>query len=120
MTHHKRAAADGETREECLLQETASKEAAMATSMAELQAELRQVRLALGNAHAEIDRQAGLSSQLKKVLIVCLSFTDIPNALHTTIHLNLEEYNYLVAFVHLYFLLGSCVFKCQEQCAVLP
>lgn len=67
MTHHKRAAADGETREECLLQETASKEAAMATSMAELQAELRQARITLGNAHAEIDRLAGLSSQLKKV-----------------------------------------------------
>uniref|UniRef100_A0A4W5ME42 Zgc:162200 n=1 Tax=Hucho hucho TaxID=62062 RepID=A0A4W5ME42_9TELE len=66
VTHHKRAAADGETREECLLQETASKEAAMATSMAELQAELRQTRITLGNAHAEIDRLAGLSSQLKK------------------------------------------------------
>ncbi|XP_029578854.1 protein bicaudal D homolog 2 isoform X1 [Salmo trutta] len=66
VTCHKRATAYGETREECLLEETASKEAAMATSMAELQAELRQVRLALGNAHAEIDRQAGLSSQLKK------------------------------------------------------
>ncbi|KAK6303450.1 hypothetical protein J4Q44_G00259040 [Coregonus suidteri] len=66
VTSHKRATAYGETREECLLEETASKEAAMATSMAELQAELRQTRLALGNAHAEIDRQAGLSSQLKK------------------------------------------------------
>ncbi|XP_024271582.1 protein bicaudal D homolog 2 [Oncorhynchus tshawytscha] len=66
VTCHKRATAYGETREECLLEETASKEAAMATSMAELQAELRQARLALGNAHAEIDRQAGLSSQLKK------------------------------------------------------
>ncbi|KAM9505447.1 protein bicaudal D homolog 2-like isoform 1-T4 [Salvelinus alpinus] len=66
VTCHKRATAYGETREECLLEETASKEAAMATSMAELQAELRQARLALGYAHAEIDRQAGLSSQLKK------------------------------------------------------
>ncbi|KAL1021007.1 hypothetical protein UPYG_G00007510 [Umbra pygmaea] len=66
VTHHKRAAADGENREECLLLETASKEAAMATSLAELQAELRLARLALGNAHAEIDRLAGLSSQLKK------------------------------------------------------
>uniref|UniRef100_A0A8C8CK00 Protein bicaudal D homolog 2-like n=2 Tax=Oncorhynchus tshawytscha TaxID=74940 RepID=A0A8C8CK00_ONCTS len=66
VNHHKRATADGETREECLLQETASKEAAMATSMAELQVELRQARITLGNAHAEIDRLAGLSSQLKK------------------------------------------------------
>ncbi|XP_012991952.2 protein bicaudal D homolog 2 isoform X1 [Esox lucius] len=66
VTHQKRVAADGETREECLLQETASKEAAMATSMAELQAELRLARLALANAHAEIDRLAHLSSQLKK------------------------------------------------------
>ncbi|KAJ8016774.1 hypothetical protein DPEC_G00010860 [Dallia pectoralis] len=66
VTHQKRVAADGETREECLLQETASKEAAMATSMSELQAELRLARLTLGNAYAEIDRLAGLSSQLKK------------------------------------------------------
>lgn len=66
VSSQKRAAADGECREESLLQETASKEAAMATRMEEVQAELKQARLALGNAHAEIDRLGGLSVQLKK------------------------------------------------------
>uniref|UniRef100_A0A3B3W2R9 Zgc:162200 n=1 Tax=Poecilia latipinna TaxID=48699 RepID=A0A3B3W2R9_9TELE len=66
VSSQKRAAADGECREESLLQETASKEAAMATRMEEVQAELKQTRLALGNAHAELDRLGGLSNQLKK------------------------------------------------------
>ncbi|XP_032444914.1 protein bicaudal D homolog 2 isoform X1 [Xiphophorus hellerii] len=66
VSSQKRAAADGECREESLLQETASKEAAMATRMEEVQAELKQTRLALGNAHAELDRLGGLSIQLKK------------------------------------------------------
>lgn len=50
-----------------MLQETASKEAAMATRMEEVQAELKQARLALSNARAEIDRLGVFSSQLKKV-----------------------------------------------------
>lgn len=68
VSSQKRAAADGECREESLLQETASKEAAMATRMEEVQAELKQSRLALSNAHAEIERLGVFSSQLKKVL----------------------------------------------------
>lgn len=67
VSSQKRAAADGECREECLLQETASKEAAMATRIEEVQAELKQARLALSNAHAEIDRLGVFSTQLKKV-----------------------------------------------------
>lgn len=81
MSSQKRAAADGECREENLLQETASKEAAMATRMEEVQAELKQTRLALSNTHAEIERLGVLSTQLKKVkfiweffLIVTYSF----------------------------------------------
>ncbi|XP_029362591.1 protein bicaudal D homolog 2 isoform X2 [Echeneis naucrates] len=66
VSSQKRAAADGECREECLLQETASKEAAMATRIEEVQADLKQSRLALGNAHAEIDRLVVVSAQLKK------------------------------------------------------
>ncbi|XP_056129341.1 protein bicaudal D homolog 2 [Lampris incognitus] len=66
VSSQKRAAADGECREESLLQETATKEAAMATRIEEVQAELKQSRLALGNAHAEIDRLGVLSTQLKK------------------------------------------------------
>lgn len=67
VSSQKRAAADGECREEDLLQETASKEAAMATRLEEVQAELKQARLALSNAHAEIDRLGVVSTQLKKV-----------------------------------------------------
>ncbi|XP_035501890.2 protein bicaudal D homolog 2 isoform X1 [Scophthalmus maximus] len=66
VNSQKRAAADGECREENLLQETATKEAAMATRIEEVQAELKQTRLALGNAHAEIDRLGVVSGQLKK------------------------------------------------------
>ncbi|TMS16814.1 protein bicaudal D homolog 2 [Larimichthys crocea] len=66
VSSQKRAAADGECREESLLQETATKEAAMATRMEEVQSELKQARLALGNAHAEIDRLGVFSTQLKK------------------------------------------------------
>ncbi|XP_028308985.1 protein bicaudal D homolog 2 isoform X2 [Gouania willdenowi] len=66
VSSQKRAAADGECREENLLQETATKEAAMATRMEEVQSELKQARLALGNAHAEIDRLGVVSNQLKK------------------------------------------------------
>uniref|UniRef100_A0A3Q3JKY2 Protein bicaudal D homolog 2-like n=1 Tax=Monopterus albus TaxID=43700 RepID=A0A3Q3JKY2_MONAL len=66
VSSQKRAAADGECREESLLQETATKEAAMATRIEEVQAELRQTRLALSNSHAEIDRLGVLSTQLKK------------------------------------------------------
>uniref|UniRef100_A0A3Q1G1T5 Zgc:162200 n=1 Tax=Acanthochromis polyacanthus TaxID=80966 RepID=A0A3Q1G1T5_9TELE len=66
VSSQKRAAADGECREESLLQETATKEAAMATRIEEVQAELKQARLALGNAHAEIDRLGVVSTQLKK------------------------------------------------------
>ncbi|XP_074537400.1 protein bicaudal D homolog 2 [Halichoeres trimaculatus] len=66
VSSQKRAAADGECREESLLQETATKEAAMATRIDEVQSELKQSRLALGNAHAEIERLGVFSTQLKK------------------------------------------------------
>ncbi|XP_061627201.1 protein bicaudal D homolog 2 isoform X2 [Phyllopteryx taeniolatus] len=66
VSSQKRAVADGECREECLLQETASKEAAMATRLEEVQGELKQARLALGNSNAEIDRLGVVSTQLKK------------------------------------------------------
>lgn len=72
VSSQKRAAADGECREECLLQETASKEAAMATRIEEVQAELKQTRLALSNTHAEIDRLGVFSTQLKKVSLLLL------------------------------------------------
>lgn len=46
----------------------------MATRMEELQAELKQSRMALANSMAENERLAGLSSQLKKV---CTCASDV-------------------------------------------
>ena len=71
VSSQKRAAADGECREENLLQETATKEAAMVTRMEEVQAELKQSRLALSNAHAEIDRLGVVSNQLNRTSVIC-------------------------------------------------
>uniref|UniRef100_A0A672TDC9 Protein bicaudal D homolog 2-like n=1 Tax=Sinocyclocheilus grahami TaxID=75366 RepID=A0A672TDC9_SINGR len=70
VSSHKRAAADGESQEERLLQESATKEAAMEICMDELQAELKQARVMLANTSAENERLAGLSTQLKKCLEV--------------------------------------------------
>ncbi len=67
VSSHKRAAADGESREERLLQESATKEASMEIHMDELQVELKQARVMLANTSAENERLAGLSTQLKKV-----------------------------------------------------
>ena len=72
MSSQKRAVVAGETREESLLQETANKEAAMATRIEEHQAELKLARVTLANAHAEIDRLGGLSTQLKKVWFISI------------------------------------------------
>lgn len=66
VSSHKRAAADGENREERLMQESATKEAALEIRMDELQAELKQVRVMLANASADNERLSGLSTQLKK------------------------------------------------------
>uniref|UniRef100_A0A8C2BAU4 Zgc:162200 n=1 Tax=Cyprinus carpio TaxID=7962 RepID=A0A8C2BAU4_CYPCA len=66
VSGHKRAAADGESRVDRLLQESATKEAAMEIHMDELQAELKQARVMLANTSAENERLAGLSTQLKK------------------------------------------------------
>ncbi|XP_052419628.1 protein bicaudal D homolog 2-like [Carassius gibelio] len=66
VSSHKRAAADGESREDRLLQESATKEAAMEIRMDELQAELKQARVMLANTSAENERLASLSTQLKK------------------------------------------------------
>jgi len=67
VSSHKRAAADGESREERLLQESATKETAMEIRMEELQAELKQARVMLANVSAENERLSVLCNQLKKV-----------------------------------------------------
>ncbi|XP_072569269.1 protein bicaudal D homolog 2-like isoform X2 [Paramormyrops kingsleyae] len=66
VSNMKRTASDGESREETLLRESASKEAAMGTRLEELQLELRQARLSLSNVQAESERLGGLCGQFKR------------------------------------------------------
>ncbi|XP_048872020.1 protein bicaudal D homolog 2-like isoform X2 [Brienomyrus brachyistius] len=65
VSNMKRTASDGESREETLLRESASKEAALGTRLEELQLELRQARLNLSNVQAESERLGGLCGQFK-------------------------------------------------------
>ncbi|XP_026203652.1 protein bicaudal D homolog 2 [Anabas testudineus] len=57
---HKKVAADGESREESLILESASKEALYQQKVLELQNELRQTKASLTSAQAENDRLASL------------------------------------------------------------
>ncbi|XP_066566007.1 protein bicaudal D homolog 2 isoform X2 [Amia ocellicauda] len=66
LSNHKKVTAAGESREETLLRETASKEAELADKIEELQSELRQARVSLANAQAESEQLGTLSAQLKK------------------------------------------------------
>ncbi|KAG7454582.1 hypothetical protein MATL_G00261210 [Megalops atlanticus] len=71
----RKVAADGETNEETLLQESASKEAYYMGRLLELQAELKQKRSVVSSTQAENDRLGGLLQDLREV---CLS----SNGLH--------------------------------------
>ncbi|KAK2501070.1 hypothetical protein MC885_004375 [Smutsia gigantea] len=66
-TNHKKVAADGESREESLIQESASKEQYYVGKVLELQAELKQLRNALANAQSESERLASVAQELKEV-----------------------------------------------------
>ncbi|XP_060050608.1 protein bicaudal D homolog 1 isoform X2 [Erinaceus europaeus] len=63
---HRKVAEDGETREETLLQESASKEAYYLGKILAGQSELRQSRAALANAQAENERLGALLQDLKE------------------------------------------------------
>lgn len=60
-------AADGESREETLIQESACKEAYYEQRMQELQTELRQARNILTNAQSENERLATITQELREV-----------------------------------------------------
>ncbi|XP_036375672.1 protein bicaudal D homolog 1-like [Megalops cyprinoides] len=62
----RKVAADGETNEETLLQESASKEAYYMGRLLELQAELKQKRSMASNTQAENDRLSGLLQDLRE------------------------------------------------------
>nr|XP_020144827.1 protein bicaudal D homolog 2 isoform X2 [Microcebus murinus] len=66
-TNHKKVAADGESREETLIQESASKEQYYVRKVLELQTELKQLRNVLTNTQSENERLASVAQELKEI-----------------------------------------------------
>lgn len=66
-TNHKKVAADGESREESLLQESASKEQYYVRKVLELQTELKQLRNVLTNTQSENERLTSVAQELKEI-----------------------------------------------------
>lgn len=64
---HRKVAEDGETREETLLQESASKEAYYLGKILEMQNELKQSRTVATNVQAENERLTAVMQDLKEV-----------------------------------------------------
>ncbi|XP_051011591.1 protein bicaudal D homolog 1 isoform X3 [Acomys russatus] len=63
---HRKVAEDGETREETLLQESASKEAYYLNKVLEMQSELKQSRAVVTNVQAENERLSAVVQELKE------------------------------------------------------
>lgn len=66
---HRKVAADGESREESLILESASKEAVYQQKVLDLQSELRQAKASLTSAHAENDRLSAIALETKEVIL---------------------------------------------------
>ncbi|XP_053552013.1 protein bicaudal D homolog 2 [Bombina bombina] len=66
QSNHKRTAADGESREETLLKETASREAKLTEKIDDLQSDLKQMKSALSVTSSENERLATVIRSLKK------------------------------------------------------
>uniref|UniRef100_A0A674GUP4 BICD cargo adaptor 2 n=1 Tax=Taeniopygia guttata TaxID=59729 RepID=A0A674GUP4_TAEGU len=66
-TNHKKVAADGESREETLIQESATKEEYYMKKVMELQTELKQIRNVLANTQSENERLNSVVQELKEV-----------------------------------------------------
>uniref|UniRef100_A0A8C9L9L8 BICD2 protein n=1 Tax=Pavo cristatus TaxID=9049 RepID=A0A8C9L9L8_PAVCR len=67
-TNHKKVAADGESREETLIQESATKEEYYMKKVMELQTELKQLRNVLANTQSENERLNSVAQELKESL----------------------------------------------------
>ncbi|KAM6977530.1 protein bicaudal D homolog 2-like [Aplochiton taeniatus] len=65
-SNHRKVAADGESREESLIQESASKEAYYEQRVLELQAEVRQSRNVLTNTQSENERLATIAQEMRE------------------------------------------------------
>ncbi|KAM6928323.1 protein bicaudal D homolog 2-like [Xenentodon cancila] len=63
---HRKVAADGESREESLILESASKEALYQQKILELQNELRQAKASLSSAQAENDRLSSIALEIRE------------------------------------------------------
>lgn len=66
-SNHRKVAADGESREESLIQESAFKEAYYEQRVLELQNELRQTRNILTNTQSENERLNTISQEMREV-----------------------------------------------------
>lgn len=66
-SNHKKVTADGESREESLLQESACKEAYYEQRVLELQNELRQTRNILTNTQSENERLNTINQEMREV-----------------------------------------------------
>lgn len=66
---HRKVAADGESREESLILESASKEALYQQKLLELQNELRQAKASFTSLQAENERLASIVLDMREVLI---------------------------------------------------
>lgn len=66
-SNHRKVAADGESREESLIQESACKEAYYEQRVLELQTELRQTRNILTNTQSENERLTTISQEMREV-----------------------------------------------------
>lgn len=66
---HRKVALDGESREESLILESASKEALYQQKVLELQNELRLSKASITSAHAENERLSSIVLEMKEVII---------------------------------------------------
>lgn len=66
---HRKVAADGESREETLILESASKEALYQQKVLELQNDLRQAKASISSAQAENDRLSSIALELREVIL---------------------------------------------------
>ncbi len=66
---HKKVAADGESREESLILESASKEALYQQKILDLQNELRQAKASFTSVQAENERLSSIALEMREVIV---------------------------------------------------
>ncbi|RMC02988.1 hypothetical protein DUI87_20181 [Hirundo rustica rustica] len=83
---HRKVAEDGETREETLLQESASKEAYYLGKILEMQNELKQSRAVVTNVQAENERLTAIVQDLKEVVLAAIAlYHDLDKGIKCTL-----------------------------------